>query len=109
MNRKISVIGLGYVGLPVAAAFGKITQVIGFDINEHRIAELLNGKDSTCEVNPKDLKAVFSSLEQKKGSGEGVYSIQVNGNWRVTFQIEDDGAILVDYCDYHGKQIKAVK
>lgn len=58
---------------------------------------------------PKDLKAIFSSLEQKKGSGKGVYSIQVNGNWRVTFQIEDDGAILVDYCDYHGKQIKVVK
>jgi len=50
---------------------------------------------------PQDLKAVFPSFEEKKGSAAGVYSIQVNGNWRVTFQIESDGAILVGrfrYC-----------
>lgn len=58
---------------------------------------------------PQDLKAVFPSFEEKKGSAAGVYSIQVNGNWRVTFQIESDGAILVDYLDYHGKHIRAVK
>ena len=58
---------------------------------------------------PKDLKAVFPSFEEKKGSGAGVFSIQVNGNWRMTFQIETDGAILVDYLDYHGKSIRAVK
>jgi proteic killer suppression protein len=58
---------------------------------------------------PKDLKAIFRSFEEEKGGGAGVFTLQVNGNWRVTFQIEDDGAILVDYCDYHGKQIKAVK
>jgi len=40
MNRKISVIGLGYVGLPVAIAFAEEKTVIGFDINEQRIAEL---------------------------------------------------------------------
>jgi UDP-N-acetyl-D-glucosamine/UDP-N-acetyl-D-galactosamine dehydrogenase len=39
-NRKISIIGLGYVGLPVAVEFGKISQVIGFDINSARINEL---------------------------------------------------------------------
>ncbi|MCD8520652.1 MAG: type II toxin-antitoxin system RelE/ParE family toxin [Saccharospirillaceae bacterium] len=58
---------------------------------------------------PKDLKAIFRSLEEKKGSGACVFTIQVNGNWRVTFQVEDDGAILVDYCDYHGKHNEAVK
>jgi UDP-N-acetyl-D-glucosamine/UDP-N-acetyl-D-galactosamine dehydrogenase len=56
MNRKISVIGLGYVGLPVAVAFGKKTKVIGFDINEKRLSELSRGHDSTQEVEAKDLK-----------------------------------------------------
>jgi UDP-N-acetyl-D-galactosamine dehydrogenase len=67
LNRKISITGLGYVGLPVAVAFGEKSSVIGFDINEQRIAELLNGKDSTCEVNPKDLKAakiIFTSKSE---------------------------------------------
>jgi len=65
LNRKISITGLGYVGLPVAVAFGGKSSVIGFDINEHRIAELLNGKDSTCEVNPKDLKSAKISFTSK--------------------------------------------
>ena len=56
MNRKISVIGLGYVGLPVAVAFGKKSKVIGFDINEKRLSELRQGHDSTHEVEAKDLK-----------------------------------------------------
>jgi UDP-N-acetyl-D-glucosamine/UDP-N-acetyl-D-galactosamine dehydrogenase len=56
MNRKVSVIGLGYVGLPVAIAFGKKAKVIGFDINENRLTELRNGIDSTLEVEPEDLK-----------------------------------------------------
>lgn len=57
---------------------------------------------------PIDLKAIFcDKFAEKKGSGKGVYSIEINGNWRVTFQIVDDGAILLDYLDYHGKQIKA--
>ncbi|MBI5418314.1 nucleotide sugar dehydrogenase [Candidatus Poribacteria bacterium] len=55
-NRKISVVGLGYVGLPVAVAFGKINRTIGFDINEKRINELKTGNDSTGEVLINDLK-----------------------------------------------------
>ncbi len=49
-NIKIAIIGLGYVGLPLAVEFGKKNQVIGFDINKARIAELKNGHDSTLEV-----------------------------------------------------------
>ena len=49
----IAVIGLGYVGLPLAVEFGKQRPVIGFDINEHRIAELRAGRDHTLEV-PQD-------------------------------------------------------
>ncbi len=56
MNRKISVVGLGYVGLPVAVAFGKKCLTIGFDINEQRIQELQKNKDVTNEVSEIDLK-----------------------------------------------------
>lgn len=55
MNRKIAVVGLGYVGLPVAVAFGKKGRIIGFDINEHRINTLKQGIDYTKEVESQDL------------------------------------------------------
>ncbi|WP_320826512.1 nucleotide sugar dehydrogenase [Reinekea sp.] len=54
-NRTISVIGLGYVGLPVAVAFGKQRQCVGFDINSQRIAELRGGLDHTMEVSADEL------------------------------------------------------
>jgi UDP-N-acetyl-D-galactosamine dehydrogenase len=55
ISRTISVIGLGYVGLPVAVAFGKKSRVIGFDINQKRIDELINGIDKTGEVESAEL------------------------------------------------------
>ena len=55
MNRKISVIGLGYVGLPVAVAFGKKNRTIGFDVNAERIRELQEGHDRTGEVSSEEL------------------------------------------------------
>ena len=55
-SRKISVIGLGYVGLPVAVAFGKSARVVGFDVNAQRIRELQLGEDRTLEVEPNDLR-----------------------------------------------------
>lgn len=54
-NKKIAIIGLGYVGLPLAVEFGKIYPVIGFDINQKRISELNNGDDKTLEVSPSEL------------------------------------------------------
>jgi UDP-N-acetyl-D-galactosamine dehydrogenase len=54
-NARIAVIGLGYVGLPLAAAFGSRRPVIGFDINSQRIQELRNGHDSTLEVSDEEL------------------------------------------------------
>lgn len=56
MKRKIAVVGLGYVGLPVAVAFGKEDHVIGFDINRERINLLNKGIDLTNEVDQKDLR-----------------------------------------------------
>lgn len=55
-NAKIAIVGLGYVGLPLAVEFGKNRKVIGFDINQARIAELRSGQDSTLEVSPEELK-----------------------------------------------------
>ena len=54
-KAKIAVIGLGYVGLPLAVEFSKKYQVLGFDINQFRIDELSSGKDSTLEVTPEEL------------------------------------------------------
>lgn len=53
----IAVIGLGYVGLPLAVEFGKVREVIGFDINKKRIDALRRGDDATLEVEPQELKA----------------------------------------------------
>ena len=55
-NLKIAVIGLGYVGLPLAIEFGKNREVIGFDINKSRIDELKKGKDSTLECSLEELQ-----------------------------------------------------
>ena len=53
---NIAIIGLGYVGLPLAVEFGKIRSVIGFDINEKRIDALCEGRDSTLEVSEDNLR-----------------------------------------------------
>ena len=58
---KIALIGLGYVGLPLAVEFGKKYEVIGFDINQARVDELNRGGDSTLEVEPQEL-ALASQL-----------------------------------------------
>ena len=56
-NVNIAVIGLGYVGLPLAIEFGKRLPTLGFDVNETRIAELQRGQDSTLEVEADDFTA----------------------------------------------------
>lgn len=53
---KLAVVGLGYVGLPLAVEFGKKRDVLGFDINQKRIAELQSGVDHTLEVSSEELK-----------------------------------------------------
>jgi UDP-N-acetyl-D-galactosamine dehydrogenase len=56
-DTRIGIIGLGYVGLPLAVEFGKRYPTVGFDIKEARIAELSAGKDSTLETTPEELAA----------------------------------------------------
>jgi proteic killer suppression protein len=79
----------------------------GLDSNHIiKIGHMLDAIDASHH--PKDLKALYlNKFAEKKGSGKGVYSINVSGNWRITFQIKGEGAVLLDYTDYHGKQIKA--
>lgn len=68
---KIAIIGLGYVGLPLAVEFGKQVPVVGFDIHQKRIDELKGGQDHTLEVSPEELKQAHglsytSNLEDLK-------------------------------------------
>ena len=58
-KEKIAIIGLGYVGLPLARLFATKYSVVGFDINKKRISELMSGVDSTLEVDNKTLKSVL--------------------------------------------------
>ncbi|MCU7957997.1 MAG: Vi polysaccharide biosynthesis UDP-N-acetylglucosamine C-6 dehydrogenase TviB, partial [gamma proteobacterium symbiont of Bathyaustriella thionipta] len=55
-NTKLAIVGLGYVGLPLAVEFGKKIPVMGFDINQPRVNELISGTDSTLETSDEELK-----------------------------------------------------
>jgi UDP-N-acetyl-D-galactosamine dehydrogenase len=69
--KKIAIIGLGYVGLPLAVEFAKKRPVVGFDISEKRIKELNDGHDPTLEVDDADLQAVLkpANSQEPKASG----------------------------------------
>lgn len=66
-NRKIGIIGLGYVGLPLAVEFAKKYSVVGFDINQNRIDTLNNGEDFTLEVESDLLKSVLVDNHSDEG------------------------------------------
>jgi UDP-N-acetyl-D-glucosamine/UDP-N-acetyl-D-galactosamine dehydrogenase len=68
MNHKIAVVGLGYVGLPLAVEFAKKYPTVGFDINKKRIGDLCNGHDHTLEIEEADLKKVLSDGPHKDKS-----------------------------------------
>jgi UDP-N-acetyl-D-galactosamine dehydrogenase len=79
-NARIAVIGLGYVGLPLAVEFGKKTPVLGFDINEARIQELRSGKDHTLEVDPEQLRTASNlsfTADPQELSGCNVFIVTV--------------------------------
>jgi UDP-N-acetyl-D-galactosamine dehydrogenase len=85
MPCKIAVIGLGYVGLPLAIEFGKKYDVLGFDINEARVKALKAGEDSTQEA---DVTALQEVVQQKAaGNGAGL-------------QLSSEPASLADYMVY---------
>ena len=81
MEKKIAVIGLGYVGLPLAVEFAKQYPTVGFDINGHRVYELMNGHDRILEVEDEDLKKVIASdLISIEKSGKGLYCTTAVGD-----------------------------
>lgn len=77
---KIAIIGLGYVGLPLAAKFGESRKVLGYDINPHRIDELISGYDSTLELTAEQLdlsKHLIFSSDSKDLNDYNFYIITV--------------------------------
>ncbi|PWS54536.1 Vi polysaccharide biosynthesis UDP-N-acetylglucosamine C-6 dehydrogenase TviB [Pseudoalteromonas sp. meg-B1] len=77
---KIGVIGLGYVGLPLAVEFGKKYPVLGFDINQKRVDELSAGHDSTLEVSDEelqDIKQLNFSCDKQKLASCNIYIVTV--------------------------------
>ena len=63
MSKKIAIIGLGYVGLPLAVEFAKKFKVTGYDISSSRIDELKKGHDSTLELSDENLLSVQDNLK----------------------------------------------
>ena len=81
MEKKIAVIGLGYVGLPLAVEFAKQYPTVGFDINGPRVDELTNGHDRTLEVEDEDLKEVIASdLIRMEKNGRGLHCTTAVGD-----------------------------
>ncbi len=79
-RTKIAVIGLGYVGLPLAVEFGKKYSTIGFDIDSGRIRELRQGRDSTLESSADELASARKlkfTTDSKKLAGSGVFIVTV--------------------------------
>lgn len=104
-NQKVALIGLGYVGLPLAVEFGKVRPVLGFDINDARIAELRSGKDSTLEVTTEDLVAATQleySSDRSKLEECGIFIVTVATRW-------NDGVRMVKACDEAGVRLFVVK
>lgn len=77
-DLKIAVIGLGYVGLPLAVEFGKQRPVIGFDINHKRVDQLLDGQDLTLEVTDDELKSADNLTFTTKISDIADYNFYIN-------------------------------
>jgi len=77
-KTKIAIIGLGYVGLPLARLFATKYPVVGFDVNSHRVAELRDGHDSTLEVADEFLQATLvSSVAELTGAGRGLFCTNI--------------------------------
>ena len=84
---KIAVIGMGYVGLPLAIEFGKKYSVIAFDINRQRISELLKGFDKTLEVKKSEIKSakgVEFTFNEKKLNQSKSYLYKIS-SWFIEF------------------------
>ena len=87
MKNKIAIIGLGYVGLPLALAFAKKYSVVGYDINENRISELKLKNDTTKEVEKNDLDKILINNSDYINNKNGLYvthnSLELDANFYI--------------------------
>jgi UDP-N-acetyl-D-galactosamine dehydrogenase len=104
---KIAVVGLGYVGLPLAVAFSRKYPVVGFDISASRVAELRAGVDSTHEVSPEDLRgAGFTITGDPAGLADSDVFI-VTVPTPINEANRPDFAALLGACELIGPALKA--
>ena len=106
-NIRIAIIGLGYVGLPLARLFATKYPVVGYDINKQRVAELMSGKDGTLEVDEQTLKSVllaenpsrdirpFREIHDNSCNSDDSYNSQTSGLYCTT-EIDD-----IKECNFH--------
>ena len=107
-NKTIAIIGLGYVGLPLAVEFGKIRPVIGYDINQRRIDELNAGEDHTLECTPAQLKEAVhlqhsSQLDDLRGCQVFIVTVPTP----VDQANRPDMTLLVNASETVGKVLKS--
>jgi UDP-N-acetyl-D-glucosamine/UDP-N-acetyl-D-galactosamine dehydrogenase len=103
----LGIIGLGYVGLPLAIEFGKIFKTMGFDINSSRVKDLNKGIDSTLEVNPKQIKeSKFLNIVDKEIYLKGVNVYIVTVPTPVDKNNNPDLKIIVNATELVGKYLK---
>lgn len=106
-DAKIAIIDLGHVGIPLEVEFGKARPVVGFDINEARIAELCSGNDSTLEVTPGDLDAARQleySSERSKLQECGIFIVTLTTP--IDTANRPDLTPLIKACETVGKAMK---
>ena len=103
---KIGIVGLGYVGLPLAVAFARKYDVIGFDVSEARVASLRDGHDTTNEISSSELKtsslAITTSVEDLAGCGILIVTVPTP----VDNSCRPDFSNLTEACAAIGKVIK---
>jgi UDP-N-acetyl-D-galactosamine dehydrogenase len=106
-KRHIAVVGLGYVGLPVAAAFGRIGPVIGFDVNEAKIEDLRRGEDRTGEVSKTDLLHAQITFTDDPSSLKSADFIIVAVPTPITRALQPDLTALMRASELIGTHLKA--
>ena len=100
---KIAVIGLGYVGLPLAIEFGKTRPVIGFDIDPRRVNELREGRDRTLEVSAEELKeASHFEITSKLDDLSGINCFIVTVPTPIVQEKQPDLGMLFKACEIVG-------
>ena len=105
-NKRIAILGLGYVGLPLLVEFSKNFQVIGFDLFKKRISQLRNAKDFTNEVNRNELKPLKNSFTHKEEdlAKANVYIVTVPTP--INLKKEPDLSPIKNACEIIGRYLK---